>query len=169
MDQTLITQTTPMTKEQIWRALDDVMDPEIPTVSLIDMGIVRAITLADNAATVIMTPTFSGCPALTVMESLIVEKLTALGVESVQVQKQFNPPWTSDWITAEGRRKLKEFGLMPPRQHGGNIQIVLYDSPSCPYCDSANTSIKNDFGTTLCRSMHYCNACQQPIEQFKAL
>lgn len=164
--------------DQLWLGLSEIKDPELPAVSLVEMGIIREVKyggqLTDDAVTVTMTPTFSGCPALLVMEDLIVQKMAELGFDECHVHKQMNPPWTSDWITDEGRRKLKEFGIVPPQQHGGKIEILLYDnmddlSISCPYCDSTNTERKNEFGPTLCKSIWYCNACQQPFEQFKAL
>jgi len=160
--------------DQIWQALTEIMDPEIPVISLVEMGIIRDAQRIDDSVTVTMTPTFSGCPALLMMEELIVEKMAELGFEECHVQKQMNPPWTSDWITEAGRAKLKKFGVVPPQQHGGKIEILLYDSMDemsikCPYCESTKTERKNDFGPTLCRSIWYCNACQQPFEQFKAL
>lgn len=158
-----------LTSKQVWAALDPIKDPEIPTVSLIEMGIIREVAVVENCVTVTMTPTFSGCPALNVMEAEIIERVTELGAEQCHVQKQFNPPWTSDWITDEGRRKLKEFGLAPPHKHGGKIEIVLYEPVTCPHCNSTDTTVKNEFGTTLCRSIYVCNNCQEPFEQFKAL
>lgn len=157
-----------MKDEAIWAALHEVMDPEIPVVSLVDMGIVRAVWQNSNTVTVTLTPTFSGCPALLEMKNLIRDKLTELGY-STEIETQFNPPWSSDWITETGREKLKAFGLTPPPLHQGNMEIVLYDQASCPYCDSANTTLKNNFGSTLCRTIYYCNECQQPFEAFKAL
>ena len=158
-----------MNKDAIWTALHQIMDPEIPAVSLIDMGIIRDVESDDDTITVTMTPTFSGCPALLEMQTLIRERLAEIGYVQVEVQTQFNPPWTSDWITEDGRRKLKEFGLTPPRIHQGNVEIILYDQANCPYCDSTRTTLKNNFGSTLCRAIYYCNACQQPFEGFKAL
>ncbi|MEM7347863.1 MAG: 1,2-phenylacetyl-CoA epoxidase subunit PaaD [Chloroflexota bacterium] len=159
-----------ITVDTVWQALDDVKDPEIPVVSLVEMGIIRQVEIADNAAKVTMTPTFSGCPALHVMEEEITAKLQEMGFDSVEVKRSLNPPWSSDWITDEARQKLKQFGLAPPRRHGGNLEIMLFETVStCPYCDSPNTSVKNEFGPTRCRSIHYCNNCQQPFEQFKPL
>lgn len=160
--------------DQLWQALTEIKDPELPVVSLVEMGIIRNVQLTDDAVTVTMTPTFSGCPALLVMEELIEQRMAELGVEECHVHKQMNPAWTSDWITEEGRRKLKEFGIVPPQQHGGSIEILLYDSMDdlsipCPYCDSRKTERKNEFGPTLCKAIWYCNSCQQPFEQFKAL
>ncbi|HFQ93544.1 MAG TPA: phenylacetate-CoA oxygenase subunit PaaJ, partial [Anaerolineae bacterium] len=116
-----------------------------------------------------MTPTFSGCPALRVMERDIAAKMKELGFASVEVRTVLSPPWSSDWITEEAREKLKKFGLAPPPRHGGRIEITFYEPAACPYCGSENTAVKNDFGPTLCRAIYYCNDCQQPFEQFKPL
>ncbi len=145
------------------------MDPEIPVISLIEMGIIRDVTVAAEQVSVTMTPTFSGCPALLEMESLIIEAVQTLGVEQVVVNKQLNPPWTSDWITETGRAKLKAFGLAPPGMHGGNVTMTFFDLVECPRCDSKNTKLQNSFGTTLCRAIWVCNDCLEPFEQFKPL
>lgn len=156
-------------EELLWDALQEVKDPEIPAISLVEMGIVREIELKGNEIVVTMTPTFSGCPALVEMKTLIKEKMLEMGADSVEVKSVLSPAWTSDWITEDGRRKLKAFGLAPPPQHGGNIVLTFFDPVTCPYCDSQNTSLKNSFGSTLCRMIYYCNDCQDSFEQFKAL
>ena len=158
-----------ISQKLVWTTLTSIKDPEIPAVSLIDMGIIRDVTVTENSVTVTMTPTFSGCPALAVMEEEIIAKVIAIGAEHCHVHKQFNPPWTSDWITDAGRRQLKEFGLAPPHKHGGKIEIILHETVSCPRCDSVNTTVKNEFGTTLCRAIYVCNGCKEPFELFKAL
>lgn len=157
------------TEEEIWQALEEVKDPEIPVVSVVEMGIVREVHVEGDEARITMTPTFSGCPALQVMRAGIKAKVKTLGFESVVVQTTLHPPWTSDWITESGRQKLKEFGLAPPPKHGGNVPVTFYEPVACPYCDSENTIVKNTFGPTLCRAIYYCQACRQPFEQFKAL
>lgn len=158
-----------VSQSDVWQALATVMDPEIPVVSLVELGIIREVEVENGRISVTMTPTFSGCPALVEMETLIEEAVLALGAEAVTVEKQFNPPWTSDWITDEGRRKLKAFGLQPPAPHGGNLVMTFFDVVSCPRCDSKNTTLKNSFGSTLCRAIWQCNDCQEPFEQFKPL
>lgn len=158
-----------MDEKTIWAALADVVDPEIPVVSLVEMGIVREVLVGETAVTVTITPTFSGCPALHVMKQDIITRLQALGCPTVIVETTLHPPWSSDWISNEGRRKLKAFGLAPPQRHGGNVVVTFFDPVPCPYCDSLNTTVKNEFGPTLCRAIHYCNDCQQPFEQFKPL
>ncbi|MCA9938443.1 MAG: phenylacetate-CoA oxygenase subunit PaaJ [Anaerolineales bacterium] len=158
-----------ITEEAVWEAVSRVKDPEIPVVSLVEMGIVREVSVVDEAVVVTMTPTFSGCPALEVMRRDVRDAVVALGIADVTVEMTLAPAWTSDWITEEGRRKLKSFGLAPPRRHGGSMAVTFFEPVACPYCDSLNTTLKNSFGPTLCRAIYYCNDCQQPFEQFKPL
>jgi ring-1,2-phenylacetyl-CoA epoxidase subunit PaaD len=154
----------------VWKLLEDVKDPEIPAVSLVEMGIVRDVAISsDGDVTVKITPTFSGCPALHTMKEDIVDRLKEAGIDSITIEMVYSPPWTSDWINDEAREKLRLFGLAPAPHHGGNFEVMLLDAVSCPYCGSSNTSLRNSFGSTLCRMIFYCNACQQPFEQFKPL
>ncbi len=162
--------TDSISSETIWQTLATIPDPELPVVSLVEMGIVRGVEQApDGRVTVTITPTFSGCPALDVMKTDIVRGLEHLGVEKVIVRTVLAPPWTTNWITEPARAKLKAFGLAPPPQHGGDFAILLFDPVACPYCDSENTTLKNNWGPTPCRMIFYCNHCQQPFEQFKPL
>jgi ring-1,2-phenylacetyl-CoA epoxidase subunit PaaD len=153
----------------IMEALNQVMDPEIPVISIVEMGLIRDVTVRQDGVTVKMTPTFSGCPALHVIKADITDCVRDLGFENVNVETVLDPPWTSDWISDHARDKLKKFGLAPPARHGGRVELTFYDTVACPYCDSQNTQLKNDFGPTLCRAICYCNNCRQPFEQFKAL
>jgi ring-1,2-phenylacetyl-CoA epoxidase subunit PaaD len=153
----------------IWNALHDVKDPEIPVVSVVEMGIVRDVTLDGDKAIVTMTPTFSGCPALVAMQDGITACLHGLGIEQVEIKIVLSPPWTTEWIGEEARAKLKSFGLAPPPRHDGDFRLVLLEQVECPYCSSKDTSVRNSFGPTLCRAIFYCNHCQQPFEQFKPL
>jgi len=154
--------------EKIWQTLHEVKDPEIPVVSLVEMGIVRDVQIENDKAIITITPTFAGCPAMHVMRREVEERVGAMGVE-VEVRMTLTPPWTSDWIGDEARAKLKSFGLAPPPKHQGDINVILLEEAFCPHCGSSNTTIKNTFGPTLCRAIFYCNECQQPFEQFKAL
>jgi ring-1,2-phenylacetyl-CoA epoxidase subunit PaaD len=156
-------------EKDIWQALEAVKDPEIPVVSVVELGVVREVSVDGDAVVVKMTPTFSGCPALHVIEREIEAKVRSLTTGEVTVETVLYPPWTTDWITEGARQKLKDFGLSPPMRHNGRLEITFYNLADCPYCDSANTTIKNTFGPTLCRAIYYCNNCQQPFEQFKAL
>lgn len=157
-----------ISEDEILSALEGVMDPEIPTISLVDLGIVTDINISeDNFVTVTLTPTFSGCPALRVMEDLVKEKVLKLDVGGVEVKTTFDVVWNTNMITDKGLAALKKHGLAPPEKHNGLVQIELLDHVKCPYCESRNTVVKSPFGPTLCRSIHYCNDCLQAFEQFK--
>lgn len=158
-----------LSTEAIRTALKEVKDPEIPTISVVDLGIVTGIEVdIEGNVHVQLTPTFSGCPALKMMEDLVrsrVEKMP--GVGRVEVETTFDVPWNTNMISEEGLEALKKHGLAPPPRHEGYIELdVLSDTP-CPYCNSHNTTMQTPFGPTLCRSMHYCKNCHQAFEAFK--
>jgi ring-1,2-phenylacetyl-CoA epoxidase subunit PaaD len=158
---------SPITDQQVWQILQEIKDPEIPVISLVEMGMIREVRVTNSTVRVTMTPTFVGCPALQVMQEEVQARLKEAGAEEVQVKTSHHPPWSSDWITPEGRARLKEFGLAPPARHLGSPELISIELAACPYCGSQDTSLKNSFGPTACRMIFYCNACQQPFEQFK--
>lgn len=160
-----------ITSQEIWQALEDVKDPEIPMVSVVELGIIQSVEITGDAATITITPTFTGCPALHVMRDDIAARVRDLGVSEVEVVVALSPRWTSDRIAPSAREKMKTIGLAPPPRHRDRLDLVLELQPvvRCPYCGSSDTVLENPFGPTLCRAMHYCNTCQQPFEQFKAL
>lgn len=158
-----------VTESEVWEALAGISDPEIPVISIVELGIVREVAVDSGEVTVVLTPTFSGCPALDVMRANVHQEIERLGARSITVETVVYPPWSTDWISPEGRIKLKEYGIAPPARHGGKLRIAFFEPVSCPRCDSENTSIKNSFGSTLCRAIYYCNDCQEPFEQFKPL
>ncbi|MDQ4076729.1 MAG: phenylacetate-CoA oxygenase subunit PaaJ [Chloroflexota bacterium] len=168
---------TTVTEQAVWDALDTVSDPEIPVISVVELGIIQEVEVGDGEVNVSITPTFAGCPALYLMKDEIRKAVEDLGVPSddVIVAVKLTPPWSSERITEEGRRKLKEIGLAPPERvpsNGGIIaldSIDLVDGIECPYCDSRDTYLESAFGPTMCRSLYYCNNCKQPFEKFKAL
>jgi ring-1,2-phenylacetyl-CoA epoxidase subunit PaaD len=160
---------TPITTQEAWQILQQVKDPEIPVVSLVEMGMVRDVKVRGESVEVILTPTFVGCPAIRVMQEEVRARLEGAGAREVRVITSHHPPWSSDWITPEGRERLKEFGLAPPPKHSGDLELLEIDQATCPYCSSQDTSLKNSFGPTACRMIFYCNACQQPFEQFKPI
>ena len=155
--------------DQIWRALDSISDPEIPVVSLVELGIVRDVQVDGERVSVTITPTFAGCPAMHHMREQIFEQLQAIGVEKVEVRTSLNPPWTSEWLSEEVRAKIRKFGMAPPPHHSGDLEIKLMEAVTCPYCGSRDTIMDNPFGPTLCQSLHYCRACQQSFQRFKPL
>ena len=159
--------STDITRENIMTCLSDVKDPEIPVLSLVDLGVIRNVTIDADAVTIEMTPTFVGCPALDMMQTEIRDVLHKRGVAHVQIEVSFKQPWTSDMISEEGQKALRQFGIAPPaaRTLFGDLDIL--DHAECPRCGSANTELRNIFGATLCRSIHYCNVCREAFEQFK--
>lgn len=157
-----------ITEQDIWKALEVVKDPEIPTLSMVDMGIITKVEVRDDHSVLVeMTPTFTGCPALKMMEQMVADRLKEIGVENAEVITTFDKPWDSNKLTARGLMCLKKHGLAPPPKHNGEITDELLEHVECPFCGSKNTVTKSPFGPTLCRSLHYCNNCLQAFEQFK--
>lgn len=160
--------TTEEATKRIWQALASVSDPEIPPLSVLDLGMIPRVAIEDGVAVVEMTPTFAGCPALDVLRDAIERAVSAAGFERVRVETVFDPPWSTDRITPDGLRKIKEFGLAPPVHCGSaGLTVETLSRVACPLCDSTDTTMESIFGPTLCRSIHYCNACRQSFEQFK--
>ena len=153
----------------VWAALHDVHDPEIPSVSVVDLGVVRKVQAEEGSIRVELLPTFVGCPAIEVMRSSVAERLREFADE-VTVYISFAEPWTSERITAEGRRALRASGFAPPAPADGKRSLSvlpLLPPAECPYCGSRNTRLENAFGPTLCRAIYHCADCLQPFEQFK--
>lgn len=153
---------------RVWKALNDVPDPEIRDVSVVELGMIAGVEVDGDAVTVKVTPTFAACPAIPQIEDGIRTALGRAGFQNVEVAIVYDPPWTSDRITAEGCEKLKAFGLAPPPWMAGRpVQPQDLTAVTCPHCDSTDTTLESAFGSTLCRSIHYCNACRQSFERFK--
>jgi ring-1,2-phenylacetyl-CoA epoxidase subunit PaaD len=158
-------------KEDILSALEEVKDPEIPAISIVDLGIVTQVNIDEsNNVHVILTPTFSGCPALKIMEQLVSDRLVVFpNINKVTVETNFDVAWNTNRITEKGLIALKKHGLAPPARHEGYIELEVLSHTPCPYCDSYNTTLESPFGPTLCRSLHYCKNCSQAFEGFKPL
>jgi len=156
-----------ITRDQIMEWLDEVKDPEIPVLSLIDLGVITDVTITDQKITVAMTPTFAGCPAMDYMRDDVIKVLSEKGIKKIEATVSFETPWNSNMISEKGRKALKEFGLAPPNKYNLQVDIDVLKNVKCPFCDSDDTVMKTPFGPTLCRSMHYCNSCLQAFEQFK--
>ncbi len=159
-----------VTAERVWEALAEIPDPEIPVISLVDLGVVRDVAIDGQRVRVEFTPTFLGCPALEVMRDAMAEKVRELGGEP-DVRVISDDSWSSDKITPEGREKLRAAGFAPPapREAAPPTLVQLQKGFRCPYCESTDTKLENLFGPTPCRSVRYCNACRQPFEQFKTI
>ena len=150
----------------VWIALSEVPDPELPLVSVVDLGLIGRVELSPEHIRVELLPTFVGCHALEVMQDAIADRLAGLA-PTVEVEPVFDPPWTSDRITAEGRRRLTMMGVAPP---GLGSSLIELDAPvPCPHCGSSRTRLENAFGPTSCRTIRYCTACRNPFEAFKAI
>lgn len=155
-------------RDQIYSILESVKDPEVPVLSVVELGVVRDAIVTADSVTIKITPTYSGCPALHVMESDILSALKDAGIKNAKVETIYAPAWTTDWISDAARAKLKNYGIAPPQTRGEGLVLI---SPSkvipCPFCNSANTTRKSEFGSTACKALLYCNSCHQPFEHFK--
>jgi ring-1,2-phenylacetyl-CoA epoxidase subunit PaaD len=160
-----------VTEAQVWEALGEIPDPEIPVISLVELGVIRDVQVADGRVRVEFTPTFLGCPALEVMRDQMAAKLRELGAEP-EVTVISDDSWSTDRITPAGRERLRSAGFAPPapREAGGPRLVQLQTGAfRCPYCNSTDTALENIFGPTPCRSLRYCRSCRQPFEQFKTI
>lgn len=163
-------------RDDILRILREVKDPEIPVVDIVELGIVRDVAIDGVNIRVEITPTYSGCPAMQVIEREIAAALDAHGFTGVLVKTVLSPAWTTDWISAEAKEKLRDYGIAPPliasESADGIAGLVslrrAQPAVECPYCGSANTALKSEFGSTACKSIHFCNSCSQPFDHFKA-
>lgn len=149
-----------------WSAAAAVVDPEVPVLSIDDLGVLREVTVSDDGVDVVITPTYSGCPALDAIREDVVRALTSAGFGEVRVRLTLSPAWTTDWISAAGRTALKEYGIAPPSAAG---PVSLRLSVKCPHCGSLDTREVAHFGSTACKALFVCRACGEPFDHFKAL
>lgn len=156
-----------ITKKEILKLLEEVYDPEIPVLNVVEMGIVRSVKESDSGYEIEITPTYSGCPAMKTIEDEILDVLNSKGIEKVKVKKIYSPPWTTDWMSEETKQKLKDYGIAPPE--GKAEEEFFIKKITCPFCKSNNTKLTSEFGSTSCKSLHYCNECSQPFEHFKCI
>lgn len=148
--------------------LEAVKDPEVPVLSVVELGVVRGVEVEGTRAIVTITPTYSGCPAMKVMEDEISAALKAGGFEAVEVRTVYAPAWTTDWIPEPAREKLRAYGIAPPGSAGGPVTLgPTVRRVACPFCGSGNTEVQSEFGSTACKSLHVCHSCRQPFEHFK--
>lgn len=153
----------------VYQYLEQVKDPEVPVLSILDLGIVRQVTINDqHEVTVTITPTYSGCPAMDVIGINIRLALSGRGFSKVNVEMQLSPAWTTDWMTDTGKKKLKEYGIAPPqRMSATGLTLFDEDVIPCPRCDSQDTTLVSNFAATSCKSLYKCNTCHEPFEHFK--
>ena len=165
--------TVVMNEAEVWRVLRDVPDPEIPVISICDLGIVRDVKINDSAVTVTITPTYSGCPAMAAIKEDIEQCLQAVGFAIVNVATILSPPWSTDWISPAGRDKLRLAGIAPPGAsiHAARSHAVHFISkpPLCPLCRDRDTELLSQFGSTACKALYRCRVCREPFDYFKPL
>lgn len=156
---------------EVWKWLEAVKDPEVPVLSILDLGIVRGVEVNEQGeCTVIITPTYSGCPAMDVIGMNIRLALAGRGFSKVDVQLQLSPAWTTDWMSEEGKQKLKAYGIAPPQRLSSLSELGLFEEEpaiACPRCGSLDTRLVSRYGATACKAMYQCNHCHEPFEHFK--
>lgn len=158
-------------KEEILSILEAVSDPEIPVLSVVDMGVIRDVIINNEAIEVVITPTYSGCPAMNVIEIEILATLKMNGFQNTKVNTVLSPPWTTDWLTERGRQRLLEYGIAPPVKGTVDKNALFQDDKvvPCPQCKSENTKMISQFGSTACKAMYRCNDCLEPFDYFKCI
>ena len=162
------------TEEQIWEYLKEVTDPEIPVLNIVEMGIARKVEIGEDGNVLVkITPTYSGCPAMNAIEKLVNEKLEERNVSDYNVKLDFSETWTTDWMTDDAKLKLKDYGIAPPEKTEEETDFLKSLSTTkivpCPFCDSFETELVSQFGSTACKSQYFCNNCDQPFEHFKCI
>ena len=159
-----------ITEQFIWELLNKIPDPEVPAISIVDLGVVRSVSVKNEMVEVAITPTYTGCPALKEMENQIRKSLLEVGV-AVEIKLIYKPAWTTDWMSEATKQKLKEYGIAPPEKitfehlhpFGNPNKAII----KCPFCNSENTALTSQFGSTACKALYFCDGCHQPFEHFK--
>jgi len=160
-------QAAKKTKKKLWEILTTVTDPEIPVLSIIDLGIVQEVYVENENVEVTITPTYSGCPAMDFIEINIRKTLLENGFDKIQITHQLSPAWTTDWMTEEGKEKLKSYGIAPPISKAFDLDYLSNLSVHCPHCNSINTKLISQFGSTACKALYQCEDCREPFDYFK--
>lgn len=162
--------THAINKKAIYAYLEEIKDPEVPVLSIIDLGIVRDVKMNGEELEVVITPTYSGCPAMDMIAATIKIQLTTLGFKKIKVTQVLSPVWTTDWMSEEGKRKLKEYGIAPPNPRQQVCDQKLFaeaEAVQCPHCNSYHTHRISEFGSTACKALYQCDDCKEPFDYFK--
>lgn len=159
--------TTKHTKEEIFGYLSAIADPEIPVVTIQEIGMLRDVEIAEDGYKVILTPTYTGCPAMSIIEADIKALLDEKGISPVTVKMVYTPAWTTDWMTDAAKEKMRQYGIAPPSHSSCASDNLAQQEVHCPRCDSVNTELISQFGATACKAMYKCNDCKEPFEHFK--
>jgi ring-1,2-phenylacetyl-CoA epoxidase subunit PaaD len=155
--------------EQVWSWLNEILDPEVPVLSIVDLGIVRSVEVAGERVRVTVTPTYCGCPAMDVIREELRSHLSRNGIDDLELVTQLSPPWTTDWLTPEVKERLREHGIAPPPVQMLSANEIRPAQPAltCPHCGSAHTTLVSRFGSTACKAHYRCNECLEPFDAFK--
>ncbi|SDF78757.1 ring-1,2-phenylacetyl-CoA epoxidase subunit PaaD [Epilithonimonas hungarica] len=157
-----------ITENDIWQILKEVPDPEVPVLNLLDLGIIRDVRFNDDEIEVVVTPTYSGCPATSMINMSIKLKLIEKGFNNIKITNQLSPAWTTDWMTEEGKQKLKAYGIAPPVYSKNSDELFSKtDEVECPLCSSKHTHLVSQFGSTACKALYQCDDCKEPFDYFK--
>ena len=157
-----------MNKKEIWKLLEEVKDPEVPVLSVIDLGVVRDVKVKEGKTEVLITPTYTGCPAMNVIEMDIRATLHSKGIQNIKVTTVLSPAWTTDWLSESGKQKLKAYGIAPPVGSVDKAELIGEERHvECPQCSSTNTQMISQFGSTACKALHKCDDCLEPFDYFK--
>lgn len=160
------------TKEQVWEFLKEIPDPEIPVITIEELGVLRDVEINPQNVIVTITPTYTGCPAMKMFEDEIVSTLKEKGIDNVQIKMVYSPAWTTDWMTAEAKEKLRAYGIAPPVEGSADKGVLFANGPKvviCPRCNSENTTLKSQFGSTACKALYTCDDCLEPFDYFKCI
>lgn len=153
--------------EAVEKLIADIPDPEIPVITIKDLGMLRGVEFIEGDYVITITPTYTACPAMKMIEDQIREKLAEHGITNTRVTLSYYPAWTTDWMSEETRQKLKDYGIAPPLHSSCNKIFISADNIPCPQCDSADSTVISRFGSTACKAMYQCNSCREPFEYFK--
>jgi ring-1,2-phenylacetyl-CoA epoxidase subunit PaaD len=154
-------------RQTAWNAAAQVVDPEIPVLTIADLGVLREVTVTDNGVEVAITPTYSGCPAMNMIALEIELALEREGIRNPKIRTVLSPAWTTDWMSEQGRQKLREYGIAPPQAGGGRRALFGEQQVACPQCGSADTEVLSEFGSTSCKALWRCKSCREPFDYFK--
>jgi ring-1,2-phenylacetyl-CoA epoxidase subunit PaaD len=158
---------------ELWKLLEEIPDPEIPVISVIELGIIRALRYEGHSLVITITPTYSGCPAMVAISMDIHNLLNENGITDFKIETVYTPAWTTDWMSLEAKEKLRKYGIAPPNEHVKHKLNLLTgdhdEEVNCPHCGASNTSLTSQFGSTACKSLYKCNECLEPFDYFKCI
>ncbi|UFS76459.1 phenylacetate-CoA oxygenase subunit PaaJ [Tardiphaga sp. 37S4] len=154
-------------RARAWAAASEVVDPEIPVLTIADLGVLREVSIVDGQVEVAITPTYSGCPAMNIIALEIELALAREGIRNSRIRTVLSPAWTTDWMSDDGRRKLKDYGVAPPQSGSGRRALFGKQQVACPQCGSTETEVLSEFGSTSCKALWRCTACREPFDYFK--